>query len=68
MDEKPHRQSLAVFPGSLDPITNGHLDIVEQVERDESVGEVEGVSDRFQRPTGRRFLDAAGFGPRRKHR
>jgi pantetheine-phosphate adenylyltransferase len=23
-----HRQSLAVFPGSFDPITNGHLDII----------------------------------------
>jgi pantetheine-phosphate adenylyltransferase len=26
----PHRESLAVFPGSFDPITNGHLDIVER--------------------------------------
>jgi pantetheine-phosphate adenylyltransferase len=25
-----NRQSLAVFPGSFDPITNGHLDIVER--------------------------------------
>ena len=29
--QKPsHRLSLAVFPGSFDPITNGHLDIVER--------------------------------------
>jgi pantetheine-phosphate adenylyltransferase len=26
----PHHESLAVFPGSFDPITNGHLDIVER--------------------------------------
>jgi pantetheine-phosphate adenylyltransferase len=25
---KPRRRSLAVFPGSFDPITNGHVDIV----------------------------------------
>jgi pantetheine-phosphate adenylyltransferase len=28
MGKVPRRQSLAVFPGSFDPITNGHLDIV----------------------------------------
>jgi pantetheine-phosphate adenylyltransferase len=28
MGKPSHRQSLAVFPGSFDPITNGHLDIV----------------------------------------
>jgi pantetheine-phosphate adenylyltransferase len=26
--ERPCRQSLAVYPGSFDPITNGHLDII----------------------------------------
>jgi pantetheine-phosphate adenylyltransferase len=30
MGKPSHRQSLAVFPGSFDPITNGHLDIVER--------------------------------------
>lgn len=30
MDKKTRRESLAVFPGSFDPITNGHLDIVER--------------------------------------
>jgi pantetheine-phosphate adenylyltransferase len=25
---RPRRQSLAVYPGSFDPITNGHLDII----------------------------------------
>jgi pantetheine-phosphate adenylyltransferase len=29
-DKPSPRQSLAVFPGSFDPITNGHLDIVER--------------------------------------
>ena len=30
MGKPSDRQSLAVFPGSFDPITNGHLDIVER--------------------------------------
>ena len=30
MGKRSDRQSLAVFPGSFDPITNGHLDIVER--------------------------------------
>jgi pantetheine-phosphate adenylyltransferase len=30
MGKVPHRESLAVFPGSFDPITNGHVDIVER--------------------------------------
>lgn len=28
MTETVHSQSLAVFPGSFDPITNGHVDII----------------------------------------
>jgi len=34
---------------------------VERVERDETVGPLEGFSDRFQRLTGRDFVDASGF-------
>ena len=30
MENQASRGSLAVFPGSFDPITNGHLDIVER--------------------------------------
>ena len=30
MGKPPDRKSLAVFPGSFDPITNGHLDIVDR--------------------------------------
>jgi pantetheine-phosphate adenylyltransferase len=30
MTNKGHKGSLAVFPGSFDPITNGHLDIVDR--------------------------------------
>jgi hypothetical protein len=41
---------------------------VERIERDESVGELEGLADRFRRLTGRAFVEAAGLGRRRKHR
>ena len=34
---------------------------VERVERDESVGDIEGFADRFRRLTGRALLEAAGF-------
>lgn len=34
---------------------------VERVERDESVGDLEGLADRFRRLTGRDLLEAAGF-------
>jgi hypothetical protein len=41
---------------------------VERVERDETVGEIEGLSDRFRRLTGRNVLEVSGFripeGPR----
>jgi hypothetical protein len=33
---------------------------VERVERDETVGEIEGVADRYERLTGRSLLEAAG--------
>ena len=39
---------------------------LERLERDESVGELEGLADRFRRLTGRRFVEEAGFGRRRK--
>ncbi len=41
---------------------------VERMERDESVGELEGLADRFHRLTGRAFVEAAGLGRRRKRR
>ena len=34
---------------------------VERVERDETVGGLEGFSDRFERLTGRSIVDASGF-------
>ena len=37
---------------------------VERVERDETVGGLEGVADRFRRETGRSIRDAAGLGRR----
>ncbi len=41
---------------------------VERMERDESVGELEGLAERFHRLTGRAFVEAAGLGRRRKRR
>jgi hypothetical protein len=41
---------------------------LERMERDESVGELEGLADRFRRLTGRPFVEAAGLGRRRKRR
>jgi hypothetical protein len=41
---------------------------VERVERDETVGGLEGMADRFRRETGRSLLEAAGFSSRRKRR
>jgi hypothetical protein len=39
---------------------------LERMERDESIGELEGLADRFQRLTGRPFVDAAGLDRPRK--
>jgi hypothetical protein len=41
---------------------------VERVERDETVGDLEGISDRFRRETGRSVLEAAGLSGRRRRR
>ena len=41
---------------------------VERVERDETVGGLEGFADRFRRETGRTLLAAAGFSSRRTRR
>ena len=41
---------------------------VERLERDETVGGLEGIADRFQRETGRSVLEAAGFSSRRRRR
>jgi len=37
---------------------------VERMELDESVGDLEGIADRFRRETGRSIQDAAGLGSR----
>lgn len=39
---------------------------VERVERDETVGDIESVADRFARSTGRTVAEAAGIGLRRR--
>jgi hypothetical protein len=41
---------------------------VERVERDETVGGLESVADRFRRLTGRSVVEAAGFSTRRRPR
>jgi len=41
---------------------------VERVERDETVGGLEGIADRFRRETGRSVLEAAGLSSRRRRR
>jgi hypothetical protein len=41
---------------------------VERMERDESVGGLEGIGDRFRRETGRSVLEAAGLSSRRTRR
>ena len=41
---------------------------LERMERDESVGELEGLADRFHRLTGRKFVEAAGLTRRQKRR
>ena len=41
---------------------------VERMERDETVGGLEGFADRFRRETGRTLLAAAGFSSPRKRR
>jgi len=41
---------------------------LERMERDESVGGLEGIADRFRRETGRSIVEAAGLSSRRKRR
>ncbi len=41
---------------------------LERMEKDETVGGLEGIADRFRRETGRSVLEAAGLSTRRKRR
>jgi len=41
---------------------------VERVEKDETVGGLEGIADRFRRETGRSVLEASGLSSRRTRR
>jgi hypothetical protein len=41
---------------------------VERMERDETVGGIEGIADRFRRETGREVQEAVGLSSRRKRR
>jgi len=41
---------------------------VERMERDETVGGIEGIADRFRRETGRSIAEVAGLSSRRRRR
>ena len=41
---------------------------IARVEKDEAVGDIEGIADRFRRETGRTVLEAAGLSRRRARR
>jgi len=41
---------------------------VERMERDETMGGIEGIADRFRRETGRSIAEVAGLSSRRKRR
>jgi hypothetical protein len=41
---------------------------IERMERDETVGGIEGIADRFRRETGRSIAEAAGLSTRRRRR
>jgi hypothetical protein len=41
---------------------------VERMERDETIGGIEGIADRFRRETGRSIAEVAGLSSRRKRR
>ena len=41
---------------------------VERMERDATLGGIEGIADRFRRETGRSIAEVAGFSSRRKRR
>jgi hypothetical protein len=53
----------------LGPVTLFYpMNRVERVERDETVGGLEGIADRYRRETGRSVLEAAGLSSRRRPR
>jgi hypothetical protein len=53
----------------LGPVTVFYpMNRIERVERDETVGGLEGFADRFRRETGRSVLEAAGLSSRRRRR
>lgn len=53
----------------LAPVTLFYpMNRVERMERDETVGGLEGIADRFHRETGRSVLEAAGLSTRRRRR
>ena len=53
----------------LGPVTVFYpMNRIERVEKDESVGDLEGFAQRFRRETGRSVLEAAGLSSRRTRR
>jgi hypothetical protein len=63
------RQEARGEPPGLAPVTVFYpMSRVERLERDETVGDLESVADRFRRLTGRRVDEAAGLSTRRRRR
>jgi hypothetical protein len=55
--------------GGLGPATVFYpMHRIERVEKDETMGELEGLAQRFRRETGRSVLEAAGLSTRRRRR
>ena len=63
------RQEARGEPPGLAPVTVFYpMSRVERLERDETVGDLESVADRFRRLTGRRVDEAAGLSTRKRRR
>jgi hypothetical protein len=63
------RQEARRESSGLAPVTVFYpMSRIERVERDETVGDLESIADRFRRLTGRRVDEAAGLSTRRKRR
>jgi hypothetical protein len=68
LDDWIRQETRGDSPG-LGPVTVFYpMSRVERVERDETVGDLESIADRFRRLTGRRVDEAVGLSTRRRRR